>query len=121
MPLPGSQQLSYGKKFIESLPWTQLKPAPETVSWMENSRQPAVSPQACGIGDRLRLVYAVDPAPIQVVRLRPAAKYKLTRFDPVSGERSSDESVAASERGELVVKPTATDHDWVLLLERASE
>ena len=35
MQLPGSQQVSYGKRFLESVPWTELKPMAGTVSWAD--------------------------------------------------------------------------------------
>ncbi len=33
MNLPGSTQMAIGKKFFESLPWTELVPMPESVRW----------------------------------------------------------------------------------------
>ena len=41
MQLPGSQQMGYGKRFFEALPWTHLTPMPETVEW-EGAGKPAV-------------------------------------------------------------------------------
>ncbi|GEM_PF-548504 len=41
MHLPGSAQVGYGRRFFESLPWTQLEPMPNTVSW-EGSTVPTV-------------------------------------------------------------------------------
>lgn len=38
MRLPGSAQLGYGRRFFESLPWTQLEPMPDTVGWESESQ-----------------------------------------------------------------------------------
>jgi hypothetical protein len=35
MRLPGSAQVGYGRKFFETLPWTQLEPMPDTAVWEE--------------------------------------------------------------------------------------
>lgn len=41
MRLPGSAQVGYGRRFFESLPWTQLEPMPNTVAW-EGGAAPVV-------------------------------------------------------------------------------
>ncbi|HZJ13911.1 MAG TPA: DUF4038 domain-containing protein, partial [Chthoniobacteraceae bacterium] len=42
MALPGSTQLGLGKRFFESLPWTQLAPMPESVAWAEPAASDAL-------------------------------------------------------------------------------
>ena len=42
MRLPGSQQVAYGKKFFESLPWTELKPMPEAAIWEASTKDSAL-------------------------------------------------------------------------------
>ncbi len=36
MNLPGSTQMAHGKRFFESLPWTQLTPMPDTAAWADS-------------------------------------------------------------------------------------
>ncbi|HZZ72521.1 MAG TPA: DUF4038 domain-containing protein [Pirellulales bacterium] len=74
-------------------------------------------PQVCGIGDTLRVVYALDPEPIRLSGLRAKVAYQPTLFDPVSGERKSLAQMVASGAGVLALPAPALDHDWVLLLE----
>ncbi len=42
MALPGSTQLGHGKRFVESLPWTQLTPMPESVEWADPAASAAL-------------------------------------------------------------------------------
>jgi len=35
MRLSGSGQVAFGKRFLESLPWTDLRPMPETAAWAD--------------------------------------------------------------------------------------
>src|SRR2546425_9490941 len=79
MRLPGSEQVAFGKKFLESLPWTQLKPMPESAAWTNPVEKPLVGPQACGIGDRLRIIYLLDARPTIVSGLGSNSKYSVTR------------------------------------------
>ena len=37
MNLPGSTQMGHGKRFFESLPWTQLVPMPDSVAWSDSA------------------------------------------------------------------------------------
>jgi hypothetical protein len=74
-------------------------------------------PQACGIGDRLRVIYMIDPGTLTVKGLRAGASYKVIWFDPVAGMRTAwgvDKSFLTSRS---FISPSG-DHDWVLLLER---
>lgn len=77
---------------------------------------PLTAPQACGIADKLRAIYVLDPRAIVVRKLKPNAKYRLTHFDPVSGERAEAPDMTADAKGEWRGDPPAHGHDWVLLL-----
>ena len=76
------------------------------------------APQACGIGDRLRVIYVLVARPVVVRALRPDATYRLTRFDPVTGRRSNGGTIRTDPKGEWHGSPASTQgHDYVLLLE----
>jgi len=78
-------------------------------------------PEVCGIGDRLRVGYVPDSRPITMGSLRPQAAYRLTRFDPVSGQREPGGEITAGGDGRVRVAPPPLDHDWVVLLEATSK
>ncbi len=79
---------------------------------------PLTGPQACGIGDTLRAIYTLDERAIVVRNLKPGARYDVTHFDPVKGERSSAPQLTADAQGQLRCEPPGHGHDWVLLLTR---
>ena len=119
MNLPGSSQVAYGKRFFESLPWTQLLPIPDTVAWAEAPRgDPLAGPQACGIEDKLRVIYVLDPRAIVVRKLKPNAIYRVAHFDPINGERTVVDAITADAEGAWRCEPPKHGPDWVLLLER---
>ena len=120
MNLPGSQQMAHGKRFFEALPWVELQAFPDTAVWAEAPvaeaplgdwiwyrDNPLFAPQACGLGDRLRAIYVLVPRPIMVRSLRPNAAYRVTLFDPVSGERTPAAPVRADGAGEVHFAPPA--------------
>lgn len=119
MNLPGSQQMGFAKKFFESVPWTQLVPMPESVVWQDGNAKALdpFSPQMCGITDRLRIVYALEPRGVAVQKLNASSEYQVAIFDPVSGERSPPKSMKTDLNGELRVDSPKVDHDWVCLVE----
>jgi hypothetical protein len=79
---------------------------------------PLLAPQACGSTDKLRVVYVLDARPVVVRALRPQTAYRVTHFDPVTGERSVPEEVQTTETGTAQFAPPAHGHDWILLMER---
>ncbi len=117
MALPGSTQVALGKKFFESLPWTELMPMPDSAVWADPAGAPAPGPQACGIGDRLRVIYAIDRLPIAVRGLLKGHDYRATLFDPVTGGRTALADFKATDVGECKYDPGADPHDWAILLE----
>ncbi len=80
------------------------------------AEDPLFAPQACGIGDRLRVVYVLAPRPIVVHALRPATMYQLTWFDPVTGRSSRGGSVRTDATGTWHGSFAAIGHDYVLML-----
>lgn len=122
MRLPGSQQMSYGKRFFESLPWTRLKPMGEHVAWADPPKDPKedplFTPQMVGVDQSLRVVYGLEPRAVTVRTLRSSTKYHLFYFDPVTGERRNGPSVAADAKGEARIDAAPYSHDWVAVLKR---
>ena len=119
MRLGGSQHVAYGKRFMESLPWTELVPMTGAAAWAEpvDGDDPLYAPQACGVGERLRVVYVLEERPVIVRGLARSASYKVAHFDPVEGTRTADVNEQASAEGEARFEPPPFGHDWVLLLE----
>lgn len=118
MNFPGSSHMAIGKRFFESLPWTALKPLPGTARWEtpKEGDAPLTGPQACGLSDRLRVVYALDPRAVVVEGLKEGATYRVTLLDPVTGQREPRGETRA-DSGLLRLEPPAHGHDWVILLE----
>lgn len=85
------------------------------------STELAVTPLASGIGDDVRVIYVPDPKPIRISRLQPNAQYRLTGFDPVTGNRSNRPGQQTDADGNLLVEPPQSGADWALLLERGTD
>jgi hypothetical protein len=79
---------------------------------------PPLTPQACGIGTRLRVVYGLGSRPVLITALEPGGRYRVTSFDPATGERRAAEPVTANEVSQARLTPATGGLDWVLLLER---
>ncbi len=77
----------------------------------------ATSPYAMGIADKLRIIYAIAPRPLAVNALRPQTRYRLTSFNPVTGQIRPATPVTTDARGELNLPAPAHHHDWVVALE----
>jgi hypothetical protein len=121
MLLPGSQQMGIGKRFFESLPWTRLTPMPQHVAWADTpadaKENPLFAPQMCGQGESLRAIYVLAPRPIVVSKLKPQSAYRITYFDPVTGERTPTAPITSGAEGQWRCDAPDHGHDWVLLVE----
>jgi Protein of unknown function (DUF4038)/Domain of unknown function (DUF5060) len=115
MNLPGSQQMSIGKRFFESLPWTKLAPMPDDIA--PHDAPNGLPPQMCGIADELRIVYALEPHAVSIRNLRASSTYRITYFDPVKGDRTPPVSANTDANGELRLAPPKFDHDWTCLVQ----
>ena len=78
---------------------------------------PAIVPFAAGIGDRVRVVYSPDPRPVTVSNLRPAAKYRITKFDPETGIQVREQPIRTDGNGSLKLLPLGCSLDWVVGLQ----
>jgi hypothetical protein len=77
-----------------------------------------IDPLAMGLGDRLRVFYAIAAKPVSVRGLPPETKLRLTYFDPVTGERTKPIDVQTDAGGNMQCPAPAYNHDWVGMLER---
>ena len=115
------EQKNWQKPKFDDKDWI---PAQVTARWGDapwgkpGAEDPLFAPQACGIGDSLRVVYVIAPRPIVVRGLRPDTEYRLTLFDPVMGKRTPQKTVTTDTKGEWHGAPPAHGHDWVILLSR---
>ncbi len=77
--------------------------------------QNAFAPFALGIGEKLRIVYAISSRELLVTKLRPSARYELTEFDPALAS-THKEFVRADEQGQLRRSAPSHGHDWAVAL-----
>src|ERR1043166_4097731 len=77
-----------------------------------------IAPQVSGIGERLRIFYTLDPRPVRVNGLHPSTGYRVTRFDPVTDQRSRLELLQTDAQGQLRLGAAASGHDEVVLMEQ---
>ena len=93
----------------------------ENIRWAgpptDTKEDPLFAPQMCGLGDRLRVIYALVPRAVTVRALRASARYSATYFDPVTGERRAASPIATNAHGEARLTPPPPEHDWVILLQ----
>lgn len=82
-----------------------------------SAERPDRVPQACGIGDHLRVCYVPASRPVALRALRPQATYRVTLFDPVTGQRRLGGEITAGADGQWHCAPPPHGHDWVVLLE----
>lgn len=103
---PGATQMGYVRRFFESLPWTQLRPAPEFVE------QPRDDPSlfaACArsIDGRITVAYFPARSPAQV-RVHVADPKQVRWYNPREGTW-----LERSPRG-LLTPPD--DYDWLVVI-----
>lgn len=129
MHLPGSTQVSLGKRLLEQYPWHRFEPHPEWASWADEQRPRPTDdsaefevPYAAGLPGLVRILYIPCREPIVVQELEPQTSYTATCFDPVNGERTHLGVVRAEASGAWrCPPPVVKEADWVLILERSPE
>ncbi|HTM52920.1 MAG TPA: DUF4038 domain-containing protein [Pirellulales bacterium] len=92
-------------------PWGKLREADEEFS----------SPFASGIAAQVRVIYSPTASAIQVHDLEPNLAYAATAFDPATGEKHSLGLARGDSKGNWTAAPSASQHDWVLLLEAKAD
>jgi hypothetical protein len=89
-----------------SAPWGELTTQTE-----------AAAPLCAGIADEVRLVYLLEPQPVEVRALKAGAHYAAEWFNPVDGVRQPAFTLTADAQGNVEVAPPAADpHDWALVV-----
>jgi hypothetical protein len=108
LALPGAAQMGYARKLFESLPWTQLEPAPELVK-----QDPKADPftfVACAATPDRKVVVAYFPAGATgSLAVRPVLEGDATarRFNPRTGRDEPFDGTTPKD-GE----------DWVVVMRR---
>ncbi len=75
-------------------------------------------PQATGIADQLRIVYAPESRPVVARHLGPQTVYAASHFNPVTGMRAAIGDIRADAAGTWTcAPPPGVEDDWVLILE----
>ena len=117
MNLPGSTQMSLGKKLFLEYSWQKFEPHPEWARFADTEPGDVYGPQSCGIADVVRLIYVPESKEITCLDLGANQPFGATYFDPVTGETSEIGRAVSSDDGSWVCPPKARcDHDWVLIL-----
>jgi Protein of unknown function (DUF4038)/Domain of unknown function (DUF5060) len=79
-------------------------------------------PYAVGIPGRVTFIYAPVARPVEVCNLKPGGRYKVSLFDPVTGQRRKLGTAKPDANGKWCCpNPADMDHDWVLVLENAGK
>lgn len=81
-------------------------------------RPGGIDPQACGIGNSLLVIYAVDQMSVAAHGLAPNTNYHVTIVDPVTGAWTIQSDITTDDKGSTTIDPMDIEHDWVLLLEK---
>ncbi|MEO6435789.1 MAG: DUF4038 domain-containing protein, partial [Tepidisphaeraceae bacterium] len=81
------------------------------------------APYATGVADGVRIIYAQRPEAVEVRELPADTSYKVTYFDPVSGEKTPIGEVRSNKDGAWTCPPpkVVNENDWVVILEPKSK
>lgn len=115
MILPGSTQLSLGKKLLEKYGWEKFTPHPEWAAYekpLEGEAAEVNALFAAGIPGKVRFVYVPANASIVVKDIEPQVNYYAKAFDAVGGQ--IDELVF--DPAKPVTPPSWCKQDWLLIL-----
>lgn len=113
MNYPGSKQLGLGKNLLEEYPWERFESHPE---WVGKGSF------AAGIPGEIRIIYLprrniYNWKGPTVMNLEADVSYSFFYFDPATGRRFDQGSVAASASGEYKAPRLPSPQDWVLVFE----
>ena len=121
MRLPGSLQISLGKRLLERFPWWQFEPHPEWID-AHAGEDNWFRPYAAGIPGKVRVVYF--PAPIwplgtlpRILGLEKGVRYTAFFFNTITGERKTIGMIDADADGSWSVASPGDGLDMVLVLE----
>lgn len=86
--------------------------------WGSFQTATSYGPYATGIPAKSRIIYVPEQRRVQVVQLEPNLKYRVSAFDPVSGETIVLPEISGQSATATVEKPQSiTSDDWVVVLE----
>jgi len=118
--LPGSAQLSLGKRLLEEFDWWQFEPRPD---WIENHAggEEWFRPFAAGIPGKVRVIYFPGPlAPWgsrpHVLGLEDGVNYTAFFFNPITGERTAPVAVQPGLDGRWMPPAPSAGQDNLLVL-----
>jgi hypothetical protein len=119
MKRPGSTQVGLAKKFFARYPWFRLQPCLTAAAWADNgSVNDDIRPWALGSEAKLLIVYVPRSRAVLVKQLVPGGAYAASLFDPITGEKTSPQTIKADSAGNWQCPPPAHKHDWVVVLEK---
>lgn len=115
MNLPGSAQLGYARKLIESLPgWNTFEPRPDLISGWSGKDTSLCAVTAQGTA----LAYLPSPGTIKLRLSVPGTKYTASWFNPVTGSKLQEFLLIPDNAGNIVASSPAEEQDWVLTLKK---
>jgi hypothetical protein len=120
MHYPGSAQVGLSKQLLERYPFWKIEPHPD---WLDGKKPGSedLPPFAGGIPGQVRFIYTWHSFARNLVvhRLEPGVRYRAFWFDPVSGGRTTIETVDITADGDWRPNGTPGVWDYVLVMERA--
>ena len=108
-----ARQMIHLRRFMEGMNWWQLRPVlPRDSTFQADSR-------ACVLartpdGTHVLYFYARSTATGTLLGLRPGRKYKVSWFNPRSGEAMQPQTIQADDRGRLILPQKPDENDWTL-------
>ena len=108
LTLPGATQMGYVRRFFESLPWTELRPAQDLVGQDTGKNDPTKFVSCARTGDGSLVVYYFPAGARGSVRLHIDDPHKVKWFNPRTGKWNDKKP-----RG-LFVPPD--DEDWLMVV-----
>jgi len=104
---PGSAQMTQVRNLFESLPWTELRPAPELVHDQPGVADPKKFVASAATLDRKTTVFYFPPETVQALVPNLGPNDSFFWFDPRTGQRQTD----------IGFRPEPKE-DWVLVMQR---
>ena len=108
LELPGATQMGYVRQFVESLPWTDLRPAPSLVAQESGKDDPTRFVSSAQTEDNKLFVYYFPAGATATVRLHVSDPKAVRWFNPRTG-KSDDKKPRA-----LFVPPD--EEDWLMVV-----
>jgi len=122
--LPGSRQVSLGKRLLERYPWWRFQPHQDWITPHATDDDP-LGPYGAGIPGTVRVFYFPSALPPwgrrpTVQALEQGHAYHAFFFDPQTGQDFPIGPVQADATGTWQVPAPPILQDWVLVLEQGS-